>query len=246
LEYTANKLLIATEAGVFTTGLINGGSTQWFPSPGFPLVRTDMLKLRKSDNTVVAATHGRGMWSGNILEILPLRNITLTGVLENDNRVNLSWKIGGSGSQVKYFVQTSIDGINYQQIAELNSIFSYKHFLNTNGAYFRILATEPNAAPVFSNVVFIKSNKTIKGLQVKVSPNPLNSLGNLSISSSNTGNYNWQLCNVQGSILKTGNGNIQAGTTSVQPIEVSKLSPGMYIVKVLQGNEKQTTTFIKQ
>jgi len=54
------------------------------------------------------------------------------------------------------------------------------------------------------------------------------------------------LCNVQGSILKTGNGNIQAGTTSVQPIEVSKLSPGMYIVKVLQGNEKQTTTFIKQ
>ena len=241
-----NKLLIATEAGVFTTGLINGGSTQWFPSPGFPLVRTDMLKLRKSDNTVVAATHGRGMWSGNILEILPLRNITLTGVLENDNRVNLSWKIGGSGSQVKYFVQTSIDGINYQQIAELNSIFSYKHFLNTNGAYFRILATEPNAAPVFSNVVFIKSNKTIKGLQVKVSPNPLNSLGNLSISSSNTGNYNWQLCNVQGSILKTGNGNIQAGTTSVQPIEVSKLSPGMYIIKVLQGNEKQTTTFIKQ
>ena len=57
------KMMIATETGVFTTDLINGASTNWETSSSFPTVRTDMLKLRTSDNTVVAATHGRGLYT---------------------------------------------------------------------------------------------------------------------------------------------------------------------------------------
>ncbi|HUC81258.1 MAG TPA: T9SS type A sorting domain-containing protein [Flavisolibacter sp.] len=61
-----SKMFIATEAGVYYTDAINGTSTVWTSDPSFPTVRTDMLKLRLSDNTIMAATHGRGVYTAVI------------------------------------------------------------------------------------------------------------------------------------------------------------------------------------
>ena len=60
------KAIIATEMGVYETNNINGSSTVWTQDPTFPIVRTDMLKYRKSDGTVAAATHGRGLWTASV------------------------------------------------------------------------------------------------------------------------------------------------------------------------------------
>ena len=57
---------IATELGVFYTNNLNGDLTQWVPCSSFPVVRTDMLKLRDVDNTIVAGTHGRGIWQSKL------------------------------------------------------------------------------------------------------------------------------------------------------------------------------------
>jgi trimeric autotransporter adhesin len=242
-----NKIVIGTEAGIYTTGAINGASTQWAVSPGFPLVRVDMIKLRKNDNTIVAATHGRGMWSGNILEILPLKDITLTGTIEGENKAALSWKTIDASNKVKYHVQYSTDGINFNEIALVPyNVNTFKHTLSATTGYYRIMGAEPNSGPIFSNVIAVKSAKPAKGLQVKITPNPIGSTGNIIISSSTNGNYTWQLCNVQGSILKTGNGSLQAGASINQPIDVNKLSTGMYMIRVIQGKEKITSSFIKQ
>ena len=61
-----NQAILATEAGIYETSLINGGSTAWVQNSSFPVVRTDMLQYRKSDGTVLAATHGRGLWTSTI------------------------------------------------------------------------------------------------------------------------------------------------------------------------------------
>ncbi len=60
------KAIIATEMGIFETDLINGASTVWVQNSTFPVVRTDMLQYRQSDGTMLAATHGRGLWSAII------------------------------------------------------------------------------------------------------------------------------------------------------------------------------------
>ena len=65
------KAIIATEMGVYETSNINGSSTVWTQDPSFPIVRTDMLKYRRSDGTVAAATHGRGLWTANIALSVP-------------------------------------------------------------------------------------------------------------------------------------------------------------------------------
>jgi len=72
-------ILLGTELGVWTTSVISGAATQWIVnSSGFPNVRTDMLKLRFSDMSVLAATHGRGLFTTT----LPF---VVTGVPSVDN-----------------------------------------------------------------------------------------------------------------------------------------------------------------
>ncbi len=65
----ASEAMIATEIGVWATDNLDGDNTVWYPpvpGRGTPLVRTDMLQVRTSDFTVLAATYGRGMFTCNI------------------------------------------------------------------------------------------------------------------------------------------------------------------------------------
>lgn len=61
-----NVAYIATEIGVLYTNNLNGDDTQWIPCSSLPVVRTDMLKIRTDDNTIIAATHGRGIWEATL------------------------------------------------------------------------------------------------------------------------------------------------------------------------------------
>ncbi len=63
----SDQAMIATELGVWSTDNLNGASTEWSPSnTGLANVRTDMLQIRSSDNLVVAATHGRGVFTSDV------------------------------------------------------------------------------------------------------------------------------------------------------------------------------------
>ena len=72
------KLYLATEAGIYTTTNINGASTNWLPETTFPTVSTYMLKMRASDSTIVAGTHGRGLWTAKIPPVVAANpNVTI-------------------------------------------------------------------------------------------------------------------------------------------------------------------------
>ncbi len=59
------EVILATEVGIWKTADISAGGVSWTPSTsGLANVRVDMLQLRASDNEVLAATHGRGLFTG--------------------------------------------------------------------------------------------------------------------------------------------------------------------------------------
>ncbi len=60
------KAYAATETGVWETSLVNGTSTVWTANPSFPNTRATQLKFRASDRTLVASTHGRGLFTATI------------------------------------------------------------------------------------------------------------------------------------------------------------------------------------
>ncbi len=60
----SQQAMIATELGVWTTSSLQGPNVYWQPqTSGMANVRVDMLAFRASDNTVLAASHGRGLFT---------------------------------------------------------------------------------------------------------------------------------------------------------------------------------------
>jgi trimeric autotransporter adhesin len=239
--------VIATEAGVFSTTLINGVNTVWTPSPGFPLVRVDMLKLRKSDNTLVAATHGRGMWTANILNILPLKKVTLAGVINSENFVNLNWSSIGATSATTFILQTSTDGVNFTQIQKTNNLTSnFSTKLIANNQYFRMMAFDANSNPIYSNTILLAAKKKINEIQISIAPNPIVNNSKITISSGYSGAFTWQVCNIQGNVLQTGTGVLESNINMPILANTTYLKTGVYLLKVIQNNSSKTARFIKQ
>ena len=60
------QILLGTEMGVWSTSQINANQTMWSAEgEGMPIARVDMLATRSADQTLVAATYGRGMYTSN-------------------------------------------------------------------------------------------------------------------------------------------------------------------------------------
>ncbi|MEO5675041.1 MAG: T9SS type A sorting domain-containing protein [Chitinophagales bacterium] len=58
---------IGTDLGVFYTTQLNGDNTQWLPGiTGMATVPVYMLTYRPSDQTLLAATYGRGLFTGTV------------------------------------------------------------------------------------------------------------------------------------------------------------------------------------
>ncbi|MCD4772082.1 MAG: T9SS type A sorting domain-containing protein [Bacteroidales bacterium] len=60
----SQQAMLATELGIWTTENLHESTPVWEPAiNGLANVRVDMIKIRESDNTVLAATHGRGLFT---------------------------------------------------------------------------------------------------------------------------------------------------------------------------------------
>jgi len=62
--FNARAAMLATEIGIWSTYNLDENDVNWIPdNTGLANVRVDMLKLREADNTVLAGTHGRGLFT---------------------------------------------------------------------------------------------------------------------------------------------------------------------------------------
>lgn len=68
----SNDVVLATELGIFGTTNFSTSTPTWTQlNNGFANVRTDMLQYRSSDDQVIAATHGRGLYSSMGFVVAP-------------------------------------------------------------------------------------------------------------------------------------------------------------------------------
>ena len=74
------QAFIATEVGVWSTSDLTAPSVKWSPTNnGLANVRTDMLQYRSADKTILAATHGRGLFTTSI----PASNVPVADFIGN-------------------------------------------------------------------------------------------------------------------------------------------------------------------
>ena len=109
----ANEVIVATEVGIWSTSNLNGNNPTWVSSnSGLANVRVDMLQIRASDNEVIAATHGRGLFSSNAFNNTSGLSISSAVVQPNCGGSNGSITINATGGTTPYSYSWSTGDTN--------------------------------------------------------------------------------------------------------------------------------------
>ncbi len=227
LDFT--QVFLATEVGVWSTADLTAGSVDWAPTnTGLANCRTDMLQYRSSDKTILAATHGRGLYTTT----LPSASAPVAGfsgsptticsgdtVIFTDASTNTptSWSWSFNPTTVTYVNGTNSSSQNPN--VRFNAAGTYTVTLNAtnaSGSDQEIKSNYITVNDVPGNAGSITGNTTVCNNETGVS---------YSISSvSGATSYNWtvpsgaSVASGQGTTSITVNFGTTSGNVSVTPV----------------------------
>jgi hypothetical protein len=155
-----DKAIIATEAGVFETNDINGAATIWHQDPSFPIVRTNMLQYRPRDGTVIAATHGRGIFSAQIPVTSTYVQFQTGAISRSEATTGISGCVGYKDYKVNMIVNRAPVG---NATATINVISS----LGTKGVDYDITTNGSFATPS-NTITFFNGSAAAHAITIRV------------------------------------------------------------------------------
>jgi hypothetical protein len=170
------------------------------------------------------------------LGALAIHDIKLTGSVEK-NKHQLNWKVVADEPIKEQVVEVSADGVNFKPLSTINALqktFSYS--TNQNGTIlYRLKVTSVIDETAYSNIVALKSTGSIeKNFTVST-------IVRSHVTVSGTEKYNYLLSDANGRVLARG-----TGLNGTNTINVDHLPGGMYILQLINNNQRQTERIIKQ
>ena len=141
-----NEAMLATDVGVWSTSDFNVASPTWSASnTGLANVRVDMFQIRASDKVVLAATHGRGLYTTTVFS--PAAAIF-------SSNTQLSW----SGKNIQ-FTDASIKATSWSWNfgdAGTSTLQNPTHSYTNGGTYSVALQINGGAGPIETKTNYIK------------------------------------------------------------------------------------------
>ena len=161
----------------------------------------------------------------------------------------LTWNVSSTNEGSVFYIQKSIDGINYSSISSVNAESNKTKYTYTDANlihgknYYRILVKDLDGKNYYSNIQIINSECNFS-TTLKVYPNPTSEIINVDLQLNNA--YKTvSLKTIDGQILET----IKVNANNIQQIKfnVKNLSNGTYIIVADKRNgEKEVAKFIKE
>lgn len=181
---------------------------------------------------------------------LPISFYSFNASYDKKN-VQLIWKANTDGIAGNFVVERSTDGTNFTGIADVTALYGtvatyqYKDdnaYSSTGIVYYRILSKEKSGEVKYSAVKLVRLSKDAVA-SLTVYPNPVQQQANLTLP------YSWQgkaitvnIYNAAGMQLQT----VHVGSASqTEALDFSRLSKGIYVVKVRCESEEAEQRIIK-
>ncbi|GEM_PF-253765 len=154
------NVFLATSTGVFRTNTLSGGTTTWSPEAQTSIgnVVCTMLDYRVSDNTLVVATHGRGVFETKITSVAtaPTSPTSLAAASTSSSQINLAWQ-DNSTDETGFKVDRRLTPTDaWTTITTTNAnATSFNNTNLTDGTkyFYRVYAFNANGNSTFSNEV---------------------------------------------------------------------------------------------
>ena len=239
-------IMIATEMGVWSTSVSAGASTVWTENAGaMGNVSTRMLQYRSSDNTVVAATHGRGLFTTSITNVpLPLSFVSFAGEAKGMGN-HLDWTVANEYNNKGFAIERSYGGgAGFTSIGFVSSVSTAFHAsagysftdslvdLGRGAALYRLLQTDLDGKVTYSNTISIDRAASNKLVQY------VSAAGNTLFLRINSGNdasaLSLRIMDMSGRIVMARDIPYQS-----QSLDIGALARGIYVVRLLSKDGQQ-------
>ena len=201
-----------------------------------------------------AGPDGSTIYYTNIPVITPVR-FTNFSASKKDNNASLIWQITNEDANVvSYEVERSTNGVSFTKIATVapknNGISTNTYTLsdnldaiqNSGIAYYRIKQIDRDGKVTYTDIRSVRI--TNKGIAIGIYPNPVKNTANLTIDLTEDAAVTVNVTDVTGKEVKRVNLNAVKGL-NVQPINMSTLASGSYLLKVQAGSEIKTLPVVK-
>lgn len=246
-----DQLFIATELGVWSTDNINGASTAWAPTnTGLANVRVDMIKVRAADKRLVAATHGRGLFSSNIVTVLPIVWGDVSALAIDNKQIDIHWSTEMEKNCDHFDVEKSIDGIHFEKInsvkgagdSEEKNEYAITDFVPVDGInYYRIKQVDVNGKSNYSIIVHAQIASSV--LAANLYPMPAKDFVNVHLEGLEIGKLHYSIYQASGKMItqQTVNNNLKSLHFT---IPTSSFAKGLYYVQFINGNQQMTRKIV--
>jgi len=206
-----------------------------------------------SDNKLIAATHGKGVFRTDLYSggTLPAKLIDFTGI--NKGIYNqLQWVVTEEQNIARYELERSVDGITYQRVGTklpVNSTTQITYTLNdpvgagASEFYYRLKIADNDGSFTYSSVIFIRfASKT----KIAVLNNPFRDMIMLQYNMSRDQKIAMAMYNASGALLRKQEYNATAGSGTYSVSGFDDLPAGIYYLKTVSGDFIQTFKLMKQ
>lgn len=205
-----------------------------------------------SNNKLIAATHGRGVFRSDLFvgSTLPVTLLEFNGANAGP-RNKINWRVSQESDVLRYELERSIDGFNYQRIATVaarnspvESSYNYYDVVGTANAeyYYRLKIAEIDGSYTYSPVILLrvvgKNNYSVTG-------NPFRDFVVLNYTIANDQPLNISYFNSAGALVRREKFNATAGTGFYTLYGLASYPAGMYLMKVDCGNDHLTFKIVK-
>jgi hypothetical protein len=183
---------------------------------------------------------------------LPVKFTSVTASGKNED-IEVKWSIADESDIVKYEVERSTDGTNFQKVGEVastgNNIIQSYDWLDTNpitgNNYYRIRAIETPGTYILSKMVMVKlyENKQV----YKVFPNPVqNGEVNISIASAMRDTYDVAIYDASGKLVVKKSINHPGGSVAHRIAFGRMLTSGIYDLRIINdGTSHSIKLFVE-
>jgi hypothetical protein len=166
----------------------------------------------------------------------------------------LKWTISNS-SDIKYFeIERSTDGYRFNTVGKIypaaeatgstdfKAIDSITSLLSPN-VYYRLKIVEKSGKSDYSKVIRLSMGNA-RSDEFNLTPNPVNDVVSLNVTSASENQMQVYIYSVNGMLMKTMNSKIHKGTNSIKINGLQNWQSGVYIVKIIVGNEIRSEKMI--
>ncbi|MCA0425822.1 MAG: GEVED domain-containing protein [Bacteroidetes bacterium] len=239
-------LFLMRRSGNATNWAINGTHVTTAGSNAAPVLsRTNMTQYGQY-----------GVGGDTLVNTLPV-TLVMFKASNAAGDVNLNWATSTEINNKGFFIERSLDGEKFEEIGFVTgkgnskttvnyASVDYNAFARTGltTLYYRLRQVDFDGAFAYSNVVAV-SEEDLLNDEVSVFPNPFVSQVSVNIEASNAGAASVSVLDMQGRVISTESLNVVVGSNYHEIKNLSKLSGGMYFVRVSQGGLSKTIKVTK-